>query len=322
MSRPLRIEYPGAWYHVMNRGAAYQDIFIADVHRFLFLDLMGEISNLFGVECHAYSLMGNHYHLLIHTPRGDLGRGMRHLSGIFTQRFNRLEGRDGPLFRGRYKAIIVDADNYLLQVSRYIHRNPFEAQVVDRIDDYAWSSYGAYVGEETGPEWLCQGQVLSMVGGNDARQRYQAYVEQGIDEACAAFYGKKNQSPIFGDESFRDQLRGYLSADSDDTEVPEKRYLNKVPSIETIMAVCARHYGVKRDVLVRDGRRGSGEIRTLAIGLCRLIGGHSLREIGTAFGGMSYMGVSSAVSRVKKRRKNDSDFNRRVSEIERRLKSR
>ena len=321
MSRPLRIEYTGAWYHVMNRGAAYQEIFTSDVHRFLFLDLLSEIKNLFGVECHAYCLMGNHYHLLIHTPRGNLGRGMRHLSGIFTQRFNRLEGRDGPLFRGRYKAIIVDADNYLLQVSRYIHRNSIEAQLIDRIDDYAWSSYGAYVGKETGPDWLCQDQVLGMVGGNDARKRYEAYVEKGVDEVCAAFYGKKNQSPIFGDELFREQLRSYLSADSDYTEVPGKRYLNKVPSIETIKDVCARHYGVNPEILVQDGRRGPGEIRTIAVGLCRLIGGHSLKEIGTAFGGMSYMGVSSAVSRVKKRREKDNDFNRGVSEIEQKLKS-
>ncbi|MCP4936406.1 MAG: hypothetical protein GY927_19935 [bacterium] len=305
----------------MNRGAAYQEIFISDVHRFIFLDLMSEIRDLFGVECHAYCLMGNHYHLLIHTPRGNLGRGMRHLSGIFTQRFNRLDGRDGPLFRGRYKAIIVDADNYLLQVSRYIHRNPIEAQLVDRIDGYAWSSYGAYVGREAGPYWLYQDQVLGMAGGNDTRKRYQAYVEQGVDEASAAFYGKKNQSPIFGDELFREQIRGYFSADSDFSEIPEKRNLTKVPSIEIIMDVCACHYGVKPEVFLQDGRRGSGEIRTIAIGLCRLIGGHSLKEIGTAFGGMSYMGVSSAVSRVKKRREKDNDFNRRVSEIEQRLKS-
>jgi hypothetical protein len=87
----------------MNRGAAYQDIFIPYVHRFLFLDLIGKIRNFFGIECHAYCLMGNRYHLLIHTPRGNLGLGIRHLGGIFTQRFNRLEGRDGPLFRCRYR---------------------------------------------------------------------------------------------------------------------------------------------------------------------------------------------------------------------------
>jgi chromosomal replication initiation ATPase DnaA len=147
-------------------------------------------------------------------------------------------------------------------------------------------------------------------------------VERGVDEACAAFYEKKKQSPIFGDELFREQIRGYLSADSNYTEVPEKRYLNKVPSIETIMDVCARRYGVKPEVLVQDGRRGPGEIRTIAIGLCRLIGGHSLKEIGTAFGGLSYMGVSSAVLRFKKRREKDNDFNRWISEIEQRLKSR
>ncbi len=118
MSRPLRIEYPGAWYHVMNRGASGRTIFRSDRDWHTFLSLLGDLAATFAVEVHAYCLMGNHYHLLIHTPRGILSGAMRHLNSLYTQRYNRFHRTDGPLFRGRFKAIVIDADTYLAVVSR------------------------------------------------------------------------------------------------------------------------------------------------------------------------------------------------------------
>ncbi|HEX9756822.1 MAG TPA: transposase, partial [Nitrospiria bacterium] len=122
MSRPLRIEYPDAYYHVMNRGLAYQKIFTDRVDRELFLNLLGECHQMWGIEVFAYCLMGNYYHVLLQTPQANLSRIMRHLDGLYTQRYNRRHHRDGPLFRGRYKAIVVDEESYLLSVVRYIHR--------------------------------------------------------------------------------------------------------------------------------------------------------------------------------------------------------
>ena len=151
MSRPLRVEFPGAWYHVMNRGAGRKNIFRQPEHRQLFHDLLMEIRSVYGWEVHAYCLMSNHYHLLLHTPLANLGRAMRHLNGVYTQRFNRSVKTDGPLFRGRYKAILVDADNYLLQVSRYIHRNPVEAGQPQWMQDLLWTSYPVYVGKRKKP---------------------------------------------------------------------------------------------------------------------------------------------------------------------------
>ena len=109
MSRPLRIQFPGAVYHVMNRGAARQPTFTDDRDCQAFLDTIAEAFRLWGIEVFAYCLMGNHYHLCLRTPKGNLSRVMRHVDGIYTQRFNRRHGRDGALFRGRYKAIVVDA---------------------------------------------------------------------------------------------------------------------------------------------------------------------------------------------------------------------
>jgi putative transposase len=124
MARPLRIEYPGAYYHVMNRGLSHRDIFLEDKGRESFLDLLSDITRLWKVEIYAYCLMNNHYHLLLSTAAVGLSRAMRHLDGIYTQKFNRVHHRDVPLFRGRYKAILIDAEAYFLSVVRYIHRNP------------------------------------------------------------------------------------------------------------------------------------------------------------------------------------------------------
>jgi putative transposase len=171
MARPLRIEYPGAWYHVMNRVAGRGLVFKERWTTDLFLRMLQDLGQRFDVECHAYCFMGNHYHLLLRTPEGNLGRGMRHFSGLFTQQYNRHLKRDGALFRGRYKAILVDADSYLLAVSRYIHRNPLEAGIVRKLDTYAGSSYPAYVGRADTPSWLKTDFALDILGSSRAKYR-------------------------------------------------------------------------------------------------------------------------------------------------------
>jgi len=128
MSRPLRIEYSGAWYHVMNRGRRREKIYYDKKDYEQFLKVLEETSSLFSVEIHAYTLMPNHYHLLIRTPKGNLSRGMRHINGVYTQRFNNKYKIDGSLFRGRYKSILVEEESYLLELVRYIHRNAYKAK--------------------------------------------------------------------------------------------------------------------------------------------------------------------------------------------------
>ena len=152
MARPLRIEYPGAFYHVMNRGQSRRNIFIEDKGRQSFLDLLAEIVRLWKVKIYAYCLMDNHYHVLLSTPAGGLSRAMRHLDGIYTQRFNRAHHRDGPLFRGRYKAILIDAEEYFLSVVRYIHQNPLGVRGVVDMDRYRWK-------RDEGSNLWCRGNV-------------------------------------------------------------------------------------------------------------------------------------------------------------------
>ena len=175
MSRPLRIQYPGALYHVMNRGTARQPTFTNDRDYQAFLDTVAEAFRLWGIEVFAYSLMGNHYHLCLRTPKGNLSRVMRHVDGIYTQRFNRRHGRDGPLFRGRYRAILVDADEYLAAVVRYIHLNPVRAAMVKRPSEWQWSGHGEYLGKEK------RGLIDSrpVMGEFRIVARYEAFIREG-----------------------------------------------------------------------------------------------------------------------------------------------
>ncbi|MCF6219387.1 MAG: transposase [Gammaproteobacteria bacterium] len=255
MTRPLRIEYKNAYYHVMNRGGAQRDIFQHDEHRELFLELLREIHQMFRVEIHAYCLMDNHYHLLLSTPHSNLGRAMRHLNGVYTQRYNRLEKMDGPLYRGRYKAILVDADNYLLSVSRYIHLNPVEAGVVENPSDYDWSSYRQFIGEEHTRAWLNVSQTLGMIGVRNVKRRYKSFVEMGVDEETAVFYQKERTQAVFGVEKFVDSLVGKIK---EEAEIPESRLNRQRIRMKKIVSIVAKEFGVETSSILKS-RRGRGQ---------------------------------------------------------------
>ena len=163
MSRPLRIEYPDAWHHVMNRGRRAEDVFMDDSDYNTFLELLMDAMELWNVRIAAYCLMQNHYHLLVQTPIANVSRCMRHINGVYTQRFNRHQRCDGQLFRGRFKSIVVEADSYLLQLLKYIHRNSLRVGIVDKLDSYEWSSHKGYVSKAKKWDWLHKDFVLSML---------------------------------------------------------------------------------------------------------------------------------------------------------------
>jgi putative transposase len=149
MPRRSRIQYKGAWYHVFNRGISKKTIYFSDSHYFLFIELLGKITKKYNVEIHAFCLMPNHYHLLIHTPDGNLSKAMQYFLSIFAKRINDDINADGSVFRDRYKSILIDSTTYLLQLTRYIHLNPVEAQISSSAKTYKWSSYTAYTAEVT-----------------------------------------------------------------------------------------------------------------------------------------------------------------------------
>lgn len=176
MPRSHRLSHEGAWYHVMNRGLDRQIIFHDDIHREIFLELMSDVHSRYNAEFHAYCLMSNHYHLMIRTPLGNISRIMQYLDGVYTQRVNRLVGRDGPLFRGRFHSILANQDLYLIHLSRYIHLNPVSAKMVKEPEHYSWPSYRAYL-SGTVPDWLCIDWVLDCFGsGSDRSEKYRLFM--------------------------------------------------------------------------------------------------------------------------------------------------
>lgn len=208
MPRPHRIEFAGAWYHVMNRGIDRGDVFLGDGDRRSFLDELARLDEEFRIECHACCLMNNHYHLLLHTVDGGLGAGMTQLGRGYVRGFNDRHGRDGPLFRNRYTAILVDDDSYLLEVSRYIHLNPVKAGLCQKPGDWAWSSAAAYTSERTRPAWLHTGEILGRFDRQAPRQGYKKFLSEGVDATTADFYKSKRRRSVFGSRLFIETFTG------------------------------------------------------------------------------------------------------------------
>jgi REP element-mobilizing transposase RayT len=182
MSRPLRILLPGGLYHVTSRGNRGEPVFVDRGDRAAWLDVLTQVCRRANWRIHAWCQMGNHYHLLVETPEANLPRGMRQLNGVFTQRQNRVRGRSGHVFQGRYHAILVERQTHLLEVARYVVLNPVRAKLVDAAEKWQWSSYASTIGSRPTPAWLETAWTLAQFGSSrsEAISRYIAFVEAGI----------------------------------------------------------------------------------------------------------------------------------------------
>lgn len=239
MARPLRIEFPGALYHVTTRGDRREAIFEDNADRKAFLAILEEVVARHNWLCHAYCLMGNHYHLVVETPDGNLSRGMRQLNGMFTQASNRRHRRVGHLFQGRYKAILVDKDAYLLELVRYVVLNPVRAGLVTRPGKYAWSSYRATAGEAAVPGWLAADAVLALFAKQRAaaRRRYVRFVADGIGEDGP--WDDLRQQIYLGDAAFVERMQGKAAKAADGLSVPKVQRRKPAPPLHKIMAAHA-----------------------------------------------------------------------------------
>jgi REP element-mobilizing transposase RayT len=277
----------------MNRGRGRQAIFHDSGYYQLFLDTLKEAHERFDAVIHAYCLMGNHYHLLIETPGANLGRIMRHINGVYTQRYNRIKKTDGPLFRGRYKAILVDEDAYLLQLSRYIHRNPIEVKGTKSsyLEDYIWSSYPSYIGKTVAPSWLYQETTYQMLGHKQRYKGYRAYVEAGIDEDIKRYYSKGNIAAILGDKAFRESV--HEINETLDSEVLQAALRHR-PKIDAIVRVVADAFKLTVEQIVQPNgnRKVRNDARKLSIYYCQKIGDISLADIAKGFG-LKHVGSAS-----------------------------
>ena len=315
MSRPLRIEYPGAWYHVMNRGRRREDVFHLKEDYDAFLQVVRESVDLWNLKVSAYSLLPNHYHLLVQTPEGNISRCMRHINGVYTQRFNRAHDTDGQLFRGRYKAVLVEGDSHLLEVMRYIHRNPLRAGLVNRLDDYYWSSHLGYLSSAKHWNWLHRDFLLDMLS-SEKRDRKLAYIDfvaQGEPETITSFYSMKKLPSLLGGEKFSEWIKEKYYHLGLQKEVPEAQILALTPA-EVIGQVCS-YFNLDEESLKKSRRGVENVPRDVAIYLSRRYCRMKLTEIGEHFGLSNYSTVSSAAERIKVLRNNDRDLQQHLEKI-------
>jgi len=236
MARPLRIEYPGAVYHITSRGNEKKPIFKDEKDRDIFLDTLSQVDKRYNWLCHAYCLMNNHYHLIIETPDGNLSAGMRQLNGVYTQTFNRRHKRVGHLFQGRYKAILIQKDSHLLEVCRYVVLNPARAKAVEKPEQWKWSSYQATEGTGRPHPCLTTEWVLNQFGSKRriAEKAYRKFVKDGIKQE--SIWKAVRAQSILGEEEFTDTLIDYLREKKDVAELPKsQRYIDR-PSLEKIFS--------------------------------------------------------------------------------------
>jgi len=308
MARKPRIYYPGAVYHVILRGNAGEKIFFSDNDRYRFYLLLQEGQERFGYLIHAFCLMPNHVHLAFQVGKVPLSRILQNLVQRYTMWVNRREGRTGHVFQGRYKAILLDADAYLLELIRYIHLNPVRAGVARRVEDYPWSSYRAYLGEVVIP-WLSTDWVLGQFSSrkNLAFQRFREFVHEGIGEPRRAdFHKGTSQVGILGDEKFSEKVSKY---DRD-------RIVPGLKLEELVRRVCLE-CGVERREVVGSGKqRRPAQARGLLCWLVREIGKPSLTELSRELH-RDVSSLSMAINRLLKNVRTDSALRMRMERLKR-----
>ena len=274
MARPLRIAYPGALYHVTSRGNRQEPIYGDDGDRRSFLEVLGEVVSRFNWICHAYCLMGNHYHLLIETPEGNLSNGMRQLNQVYTQRYNRAHGSVGHLFQGRFKAVLIEKDEHLLEVCRYVVLNPVRAGIVEHPKRWRWSSYGATAGLRKAPAWLETDWLLSQFGRRvkSAQREYRRFVREGLGED-SPLQGLRGGF-ILGGEAFAAYCMGYLVEDEPLDQVPYYQVLADRPALRDLFTEAVLSSKSRRNEVIADAHlqyrytyREIGEAVGLSLGM-------------------------------------------------------
>ncbi len=315
MARPLRFAYKGALYHVHARGNERRKIFFTDTDYQKFKDYIAGAIEKYHCLVHCYVLMGNHYHLIIETPEANISKVMHYISGSYTTYINIKRGRNGHLFQGRYKSILVDKDPYLMELSRYIHLNPVRAKMVEKPEEYAYSSYNSYI---TGkPEKIVTTDlILEMLSRQrkEAQNEYRGYVENGIGEALKNPLDNAYGGIILGGERFiKSVLRTIKEGYTVRAEVSHRKALrNEIVMEEIIEGVC-RYFKVTREAVVKRQR---GDIKNIAIYLIKRHTGATNNEIGELFEGVSYSAVSKTYQRMLERLQADRELRKKVEKAD------
>lgn len=308
MGRPLRIEYPGAFYHVTSRGNEQKNIYKSDKDREKFINYLESASIRYEAVIHSYCLMSNHYHLLLETPSGNLSEIMRHINGAYTNYFNAKRKRAGHLLQGRYKAILVEADEYAKELSRYIHLNPVRAGIAERPEDYIWSSYNSYIGKGKKPAWLRTEFILGYFDKNktESQKQYRRFVSSMIGQEYESPLNRTIAATMLGSADFVKEItEEHIITKREDRNLPALRELSHRPTIAKITE--------EVKTLIGDDEKLSN---AATIYFCHRYSGATLKEIGKIFG-IGESGASQASRRFAMKLVKDSKLKREIEKIER-----
>jgi len=315
MGRAWRIQYEGGLYHVLSRGNERRDIFHDDRDRLTFLDVIAGMADQYHVDVFAYTLMTNHYHILLRTNGANLSKSMQWLALTYTRRFNNRHGRSGHLFQGRFKSIIVENDAYLMRLSCYIHRNPLRAGIVARLVDYPWSSYKAYAYGGKDPEWLVTKPILDQFEANDKHRAYREKVQNYADEEKKLWEDFRHGIMI-GTTKFVESIRLKYLPENVDKELPQQRSLGRSISPGQVLEKAAWVLNCDLEV-IRHSRRIPKSMKNdrdllvyLVWKICRLPN----EESGRLFG-MTYSAISHILSSMRTRMQKETDLQARYNRL-------
>ena len=318
MARPLRIEYEGAVYHVTARGNERKNIFFSKTDYVKFLQYMTKAKKKFNINFHCYVLMSNHYHLIVETPEANLSRVMHYINGSYTTYINIKRKRSGHLFQGRYKSILVEKNNYLLELSRYIHLNPVRAKMVEKPENYPYSSYSSYISRKK-DDMVNRSLILGLVtrrNGNE-REEYRRFMEAAIgaetDDPMKDVYG----GIILGRVRFIKETLGKIKEDYHrKDEISNRNALRASYEIDEVIAAVSNHFKLSHAEIVNAE---SSEQRNIAICLIKEKTGATNREIGEYFSGLTHSAVAKIYRKMINDIRGDRKLRRKISQIQKNL---
>ncbi len=311
MARSLRVEFPGALYHVISRGVERKNIFATKKDRKRFIHYLKENLERYGVILYAYILMDNHYHIVVETSSANLGKFMHTLNASYVVYYNKRHDRIGPLLQGRYKALLVHKETYLLELSRYVHLNPVRTKAATRAEEYQWSSFQTYVGAKT-EEWVdCR--WASKRFGRNWRKRYRQFVLERTDETD--LLKKTKAGFLLGPDSFLKRVKEKIVLQRSKTELPSLKTL-KNPTIDEILEETGKFFGVDKEEIVK--KRRNFLPRKVALYLSRKSTSEKIENIGKRFG-ISYHAVSKAIRRIEAAIEKDEETRKIISTVKAKL---
>jgi REP element-mobilizing transposase RayT len=317
MARPLRVEYPGAFYHVINRGNGGENIFRGIRDRIKFLDYLETAIERFSLRIYAYCLMTNHYHILLETQFPNLSQAIQWLNVSYAGYFNRKYKRNGHLFQGRFKSILVEADEYLKELTRYIHLNPVRANLVEHPDEYKWSSYSKVTANAKTPEWLESTWLLSQFGAKrkQAIANYKKFVEE------ASIKDLRNPAEdlaggfILGSPDFITWIKeAFLSIRSDENEIPQLRELKPKIDIDKIIIAVCREFDCNIETILHKGKKRN-VARDVAIYLTHKLSGEKGKNLGAYFGNISGAAITGRHNFIAEHIEKNAPLRKRIKRL-------